>query len=269
MDTFETTARKADARPLGDGWQRMFIPVARRSARPVPRAGGAIERHPSRVGDADPETSALTEPRRAARGSATYFVVKRSFDVILSATLLAVLLPLLALIALAVRLDSSGSILYRARRVGRHGSSFDMLKFRTMIQDRRVRRAAPPPPTGDRRRVHKSVGDPRVTRLGRFLRRGSLDELPQLWNVLRGDMSLIGPRPEMPDIVARYDLWQHARHEVSPGITGWWQVNRDGTRLMHEATEFDLYYVEHMSWRLDLLILFRTVGVVLRGRGAY
>jgi lipopolysaccharide/colanic/teichoic acid biosynthesis glycosyltransferase len=96
-----------------------------------------------------------------------------------------------------------------------------------------------------------------------------MDELPQLWNVLVGDMSLVGPRPELPEIVARYEPWQHARHLVTPGITGWWQVNRDPHRLMHEATELDLHYVRNQSLLLDLWILIRTVGAVVNGTGAF
>ena len=111
--------------------------------------------------------------------------------------------------------------------------------------------------------------DPRVTRVGRVLRRTSLDELPQLWNVVRGEMTLIGPRPEQPYLVAQYQPWQRARLVVLPGITGWWQVNRTDGRLMHEATELDLYYVQHQCARLDFIILLKTIGTVLRGSGAY
>jgi lipopolysaccharide/colanic/teichoic acid biosynthesis glycosyltransferase len=144
-----------------------------------------------------------------------------------------------------------------------------MLKFRTMIPERRSRQDGPPPGVDERRKRHKSAADPRVTRVGRFLRRSCLDEVPQFWNVLRGDMSLVGPRPELPEIVAQYASWQHARHSVVPGITGWWQVNRRPDRLMHEDTELDLYYVENWSLRLDMLILMRTASVVIRGLGAF
>src|SRR5262249_33056604 len=110
---------------------------------------------------------------------------------------------------------------------------------------------------------------PRVTRLGRFLRRTSLDELPQLWNVLRGDMSMVGPRPELPEIVARYEEWQHGRHAVRPGLTGWWQVNRPADKLMYEVVELDIYYVTNRSFWLDVRILVRTVSAVVRGTGAF
>ncbi len=117
--------------------------------------------------------------------------------------------------------------------------------------------------------VYKKRDDPRVTRVGRFVRRISLDELPQLFNVLKGDMSLVGPRPEMPWLVEEYDLWQRKRFAVPQGITGWWQVNGRSDKPMHLHTEEDLYYVQNYSLLLDLHILWKTAGVVLRGRGAY
>jgi lipopolysaccharide/colanic/teichoic acid biosynthesis glycosyltransferase len=116
---------------------------------------------------------------------------------------------------------------------------------------------------------HKMPDDPRVTRAGRLLRRTSVDEWPQLINVIRGQMSLVGPRPELPNIVKTYEPWQHLRHLVRPGMTGWWQVQGRSDLPMHEHTELDLYYVKHVSFRLDLQITARTVGVVLRGLGAF
>jgi len=196
-------------------------------------------------------------------------LTKRIIDVVLSAVALVLLSPVFALIALAVRIDSRGPVLFRQERVGRYGRSFVMLKFRTMIADRRTRNVGPPAGMAERRRVHKSPRDPRITFLGRFLRRTCLDELPQFWNVLCGSMSLVGPRPELPEIVSQYEPWQHARHLTPPGITGWWQVNRDGVQLMHQATELDLFYLEHWSVALDLRILASTFGIVLRGVGAF
>jgi len=162
-----------------------------------------------------------------------------------------------------------GPILFRQRRVGLNEHPIDIWKFRTMYADRRSANLGPPSAQAERRRRHKSRRDPRVTPFGRFLRRTSLDELPQLWNILRGDMSMVGPRPELPEIVAGYEEWQHARHAVRPGLTGWWQVNRPPDRLMHEVVELDIYYVKHRSLWLDLKILFRTVNAVLRGTGAF
>ncbi len=191
---------------------------------------------------------------------------KRSLDVALSAVLLVLIAPLIAVIALAVRLDSSGPILFRASRVGQNGRIFTMYKFRTM------RDGAPPPEPreldGSGQPVYKYADDPRVTSLGRFLRRTSLDELPQLVNVLRGDMSLVGPRPEQPFIVEAYRPWQRRRLEVRPGITGWWQVQGRGLP-MHWHTDYDLYYIYNYSLGLDVKILARTLWAVIHGRGAY
>jgi len=195
--------------------------------------------------------------------------VKRAVDLTFGCMLMIVLAPLLALLALAIVVDSPGPVLFRQARIGKDGRTFEMLKFRTMRAERRLHNVGPPPGHVDRRLRHKSARDPRVTRVGRLLRRTCLDELPQLLNVLHGEMSLVGPRPELPSIVAAYQPWQHARHLVLPGITGWWQVNRMGDRLMHEATELDIYYVHNCSLLLDLSILARTFGAIVAGSGAY
>jgi lipopolysaccharide/colanic/teichoic acid biosynthesis glycosyltransferase len=198
-----------------------------------------------------------------------YQWIKRVLDVTLALTLLVLLSWLFIGIALAIILDSNGPVLFRQVRIGRLGRPFGMLKFRTMRAERRLQDSGPPDGLGERRQRHKSHRDPRVTTVGRYLRRACLDELPQLWNVVRGDMSVVGPRPELPAIVQKYEPWQHLRHQVSPGITGWWQVNRAADQLMHEATELDIFYVQHCSLTLDLRILARTLGAILDGRGAY
>lgn len=186
------------------------------------------------------------------------WVIKRVFD--LAATLLGLVLtwPVLLLIALAIKFSSPGPILYRQQRVGENGKLFWVYKFRTMVvgADRQA--------NADKRR-----DDPRVTAIGRFLRRTSLDELPNLFNVLRGEMSLVGPRPEQVFIVQGYEPWQRQRLAVPPGMTGWWQVNGRSDRPMHLNTQYDLYYIRNYSLLLDLKILWRTVGVVIQGRGAY
>jgi lipopolysaccharide/colanic/teichoic acid biosynthesis glycosyltransferase len=194
---------------------------------------------------------------------------KRVLDLVCATVLVLALLPVLLLLALLIVVDSGPPVLFRQTRVGRHGIEFEMLKFRTMQPERRRHDVGPPPNLRERRIRHKSTADPRVTRVGRVLRRTCLDEFPQLWNVLRGEMSLVGPRPELPAIVARYEPWQHARHQVMPGITGWWQVTRSSDRLMHEATDLDLHYVYHRSFWLDLQILARTPLAVIHGRGAF
>lgn len=219
--------------------------------------------------------SGTTLPREANHvpfafdGPPPLWGVKRLMDVVLAGLALVILAPVLVIVAIALKLDSPGPALFRQERIGRSGRPFQMIKFRTMIPDRRTRAQGTPPATGERRRTHKSPHDPRITRVGHFVRRTCLDEVPQLWNVLRGEMSLVGPRPELPEIVARYEPWQHQRHAVTPGLTGWWQVNRDGRRLMHESTELDLYYLEHWSVGLDLVILCRTLLIVIRGVGAF
>lgn len=195
-------------------------------------------------------------------------VVKRLFDLTFTIPILLLIAPLLPLIALAIRLDSPGPALFRQTRVGENGKLFTIYKFRSM------RAGEPDSPAGAAEGeaaavAHKRRDDPRITRVGRFLRRTSLDELPQFFNVLKADMSLVGPRPELPSLVAHYETWQRQRFAVPPGITGWWQINGRSDRPMHLHTEDDLYYIRNYSPWLDLRILWRTVGVVLRGRGAF
>ena len=196
-------------------------------------------------------------------------LVKRIFDLLVSgASLLVAALPM-AVIAACIRLDSPGPVLFRQQRVGENGRLFDMLKFRTMVADAESRQALVVRQDANGQVIHKHKDDPRITRLGRWLRRYSLDELPQLFNVLRGDMSLVGPRPELPWLVDRYESWQRKRFAVPQGITGWWQVNGRSDKPMHLNTEDDLYYVYNYSLWLDLRILLMTPVAALRGRGAF
>lgn len=196
-------------------------------------------------------------------------LTKRLFDLAASSVLLVMLAPLFAILLLAIRLDSSGPLVFRQRRVGENGHLFWMFKFRSMEEgaDDRLREVAGRDEQGHL--LHKRRDDPRVTRMGRWLRRTSLDELPQLFNVMRGDMSLVGPRPELPLLVDMYEPWQRKRFAVPQGMTGWWQINGRSDRPLHLSTEDDLYYIENHSFLLDLEILIKTVGVVLRGRGAF
>ena len=196
-------------------------------------------------------------------------ITKRIFDLILTVLALPFLLLIGSLIALAIRLDSPGPIFYYARRVGENGKIFRMNKFRTMVADADGLRHLVERTDENGNLVYKAKNDPRITRVGRFLRRTSLDELPQLLNVLRGDMSLVGPRPEMPELVEKYQPWQRKRFAVPQGLTGWWQIHGRSDKPMHLHTEEDLYYVQHYSIWLDLQILFQTAWVVLRGKGAY
>lgn len=211
-------------------------------------------------------TDAPVLPLRPHRAGRYERYAKRTLDVTVAAVALLVLLPVLALVASAVLVRLGRPVFFRQERIGLNGSSFRVLKFRTMGMDRRGREGERHWSGPDRRQTHKSAHDPRHTELGRLLRKTSLDELPQLWNVLRGDMSIVGPRPELAEVVARYSDWQHHRHVVRPGLTGLWQISARGGRPMHEVTHIDLEYVERLSFRTDLRILLRTPAVVLLRR---
>ena len=195
--------------------------------------------------------------------------VKRLFDLVIASALLLLLGPLMLLTALGIKLDSRGPVLFKPRRVGENGRIFEMYKFRTMCDgaDKMMTDLEQEGTYGNG--VWKRSEDPRVTRLGRILRRASVDELPQLINVLKGEMSLVGPRPEQPWIVEQYQPWQRKRLSVMPGMTGWWQVNGRSDRPLFLNTEYDLYYIQNYSPVLDLVILWKTIWVVLRGKGAY
>ncbi len=196
-------------------------------------------------------------------------LIKRVFDLAVSSVLLVLLSPVLILAGVAVKLDSSGPMSIRQERIGENGRLFKMFKFRTMVADADQHIEEVLYTNEEGQLIHKAHDDPRVTRVGRWLRRFSVDELPQLVNVLKGDMSLVGPRPEMPWLVDRYEAWQRKRFAVPQGITGWWQINGRSDKPMHLHTEDDLYYVYNYSLWLDILILLRTPIVVLRGKGAF
>jgi len=196
-------------------------------------------------------------------------ITKRIMDLTASLLALSITSPLLIVIWIAIRLDSPGPILFVAKRVGENGKVFEMYKFRTMFVDADKYQAEVTTETADGRKVYKIKDDPRVTKVGKWLRRWSLDELPQLFNVIKGEMSLVGPRPEQPFITQEYDHWQWQRLLVPPGVTGWWQVSGRSDLPMHLNTQYDIYYVRNFSLFLDLKILFKTLGVVLQGKGAY
>jgi len=181
--------------------------------------------------------------------------VRRVFDVFVAAASLAIATPLLALSALAIKLGDRGPVLYRQRRVGFQGREFDLLKLRTMVVDAEKQGAG----------FAVNRGDPRITRVGRALRRISLDELPQLWNVLRGEMSLIGPRPTLAYQVEQYTPRQRRRLDVKPGLTGWAQIHGRAQLPWDDRIELDVWYVEHRSLRVDLRILARTPLALFRG----
>lgn len=196
-------------------------------------------------------------------------MIKRAFDLSFGLLALILALPLMAICTLIIFFEDGTPVLYRPKRVGENGKLFEMLKFRTMLKNAEQLQSQVERRDGDGNIIHKSKEDPRVTKAGRFLRRFSLDELPQFINVVRGDMSLVGPRPEMPYLVENYQPWQRKRFAIPPGITGWWQVNGRSDKPMHLHTEDDLYYINNYSILLDAQILLKTIWVVLFGKGAY
>jgi len=218
--------------------------------------------------------------------SSTYVTVVKPFaDRVVGTALLVAVSPILAVAAALVAKEMGRPIFFTQQRIGKNGEPFTMYKFRSMLPDRRspsaertgsiADRGQSAPAAGtagyvgvDRRKTHKSDHDPRHTKLGRFLRKTSIDELPQFWNVMRGEMSLVGPRPELASVVeAQYTDWQNQRHLVKPGLTGLWQVTaRADGRLMLEDTQCDLDYIEQVSLLTDLRILLAT-PMVLLGRG--
>ncbi|NJN65336.1 MAG: sugar transferase [Chloroflexaceae bacterium] len=195
--------------------------------------------------------------------------VKRGLDIGLTVLSAPLTLLLSLLIALAIRLDSPGGALFCQTRVGKHGRLFTCYKFRTMVHDAEKRKAELEALNEADGPLFKMRCDPRVTRVGRFLRRSSLDELPQLWNVLRGDMSLVGPRPAIPTEVEQYQPWHCRRLEVTPGLTGLWQVLGRSDTSFEEMVRLDIYYAENWSVWMDIHILLRTIPTVVMGRGAY
>jgi exopolysaccharide biosynthesis polyprenyl glycosylphosphotransferase len=202
---------------------------------------------------------------RLRRGKAA---LKRTLDLVAASVLGVLTLPIWLAAALAVRTSSPGSVLFRQQRVGRDGREFTMLKFRTMVADAEERLAEIAHLNEADGHFFKISEDPRVTPVGRHLRRWSIDELPQLWNVLRGDMSMVGPRPPLLDEVAGYDPWHVRRLRVRPGLTGMWQTSGRSDVSFDEAVRMDLFYIENWSVGLDLFLLGKTVGAVLAGRGA-
>jgi len=197
-----------------------------------------------------------------------HWFMKRFFDIVASAGALALLSPLLVATAVLVRLTSRGPILFRQVRVGLHGRTFHMLKFRSMVANAEELKAKLLAMNEQSGPVFKMKRDPRVTAVGRFMRKHSLDELPQLVNVLRGDMSIVGPRPPVPSEVASYEAWQRRRLSVRPGLTCVWQVSGRNEISFQDWMLLDMRYIDHWSLAQDFRLICRTVPVVLTGRGA-
>jgi len=209
---------------------------------------------------------ALTRVGASRSGRLYGLVAKPTIDFLGALVLFLVLLPVMLTVAVAVRLRMGKGVIYRQPRVGLGGSPFTMYKFRSMTPDRR--KAQVPFDGVDRRVCHKRDDDPRHTSLGRFLRKSRFDELPQLWNVLMGHMSLVGPRPELPAVVDGYQPWQHERHQVKPGLTGYWQVSpRAANGLAFEGVDLDIDYLRDLSFVTDCRVLLRTVPVAMHRTG--
>jgi lipopolysaccharide/colanic/teichoic acid biosynthesis glycosyltransferase len=183
----------------------------------------------------------------------------RALDLLVASLALAVAAPVLAVAAILIKLESRGPVFYRQRRIGRGGEPFELWKLRTMVPGAEAMGAG----------IYVVEGDPRITRTGRLLRRLSLDELPNLINVLKGELALVGPRPTVQEQVDRYTERQRRRLEVKPGITGWAQINGRTSLPWPERIELDVWYVEHRSLRLDLKILARTARLLATGHGLY
>ena len=233
----------------------------------------AIEAEAGRA-PALPSVAVAQTPPMARRSAAAiqYELAKRILDVVIATTLLVLLSPVFVLIALAIVWDSGLPVFYRGERVGRHGRAFRVVKFRSMRAgcDQAAHAAFVRSLLAGETScsVYKVPGDSRVTRVGSFLRRTSLDELPQLWNVIRGEMSLVGPRPDVPYAVAEYADWIHSRLNVRPGITGLWQVSGRSRLSLLDMYRLDVAYAARTSIREDVRILLRTVPVVLGCDGA-
>ena len=198
-----------------------------------------------------------------------YQLIKRAIDLVGAAVLLLLFSPLFLLIAVCIKVDSPGPIIFRQKRLGLGGRAFIFYKFRSMHVDAEISRQKILHLSEVSGPIFKMRNDPRVTRVGRWLRRYSLDELPQLINVLRGDMSFVGPRPPLPDEVEKYEDWQLMRLSVIPGITCLWQVSGRSKLSFDEWVRLDLKYIESRSLWLDICILLKTIPAVISGDGAY
>ncbi len=196
-------------------------------------------------------------------------MVKRAFDLLFGTISLILVLPLLILISIIILIVDGRPVFFKQKRAGMNGRIFEMIKFRTMVDgaDKMDSQVAHRDENGNM--IFKTKDDPRITPFGRFLRRFSLDELPQLINILKGDMSLVGPRPEMPELVEKYQPWQRKRFAIPQGLTGWWQIHGRSDKPMYLHTEDDIYYIQHYSIWLDIFILINTFWIVIRGKGAY
>ena len=217
----------------------------------------------TQLGTLQPDTEKKVNIRKST------LIVKRMLDIIISIICFIILLPLMLVIAVLIKIDSSGPVIFKQKRAGIYGRPFKIYKFRTMVQDAESQFKLDIDPKNINNFVFQDKDDPRVTKLGCFLRKTSLDELPQLLNVIKGDMSLIGPRPEIYDIVDLYDDHQRRRLDVKPGVTGLAQVKGRGELTLEQTIKHDLEYIDNLSIKMDLKLLFSTFNVVIRRKGAF
>jgi exopolysaccharide biosynthesis polyprenyl glycosylphosphotransferase len=201
--------------------------------------------------------------------SRTERLAKRAMDILLSGIALFLAAPVMLMVIIAIKLESPGPVLFKQRRVGEGGKLFHIYKFRSMVVNAEALQTTVNKTTHDGKTLHKHKDDPRVTQVGRIIRKTSIDELPQLLNILKGDMSLVGPRPELPWLVEQYEGWQRERFLVPQGLTGWWQVTGRSEKPCHLSTEDDLHYVRNYSLWLDIKIMLMTIPAMLKGKGAF
>lgn len=200
-----------------------------------------------------------------------YLFIKRAFDIIVSLIVFIILLPLFLVLAILIKIDSKGKVFYMHKRIGKNGKIIYLYKFRSMYSDadERLKEMLKDPKIKEEwEENYKIDNDPRITRVGKILRRTSIDELPQLLNIIKGDMSIVGPRPLVEDEIKKYGKNKEKFLSVTPGLTGWWACNGRSCRTYKDRMKLELYYVDHRSLWLDIKVIFMTVGAVIRGHGA-
>ena len=213
--------------------------------------------------------SQLEFENEPTKGFSFYEVIKRTIDIVCSFVGILVLSPLFIIIAIIIKFTSKGPVFFSQKRVGRNGKEFDMYKFRSMVvnaEELKEKLAAQNEMSGP---MFKMKDDPRVTKVGKFIRKTSLDELPQLWNILKGDMSLVGPRPSLPKEVAQLDEWMYKRLEVKPGLTCYWQVSGRNNIDFEDWMKLDIKYVEERNFWIDIKLIFKTVFVLFGDKNAH
>lgn len=211
----------------------------------------------------------MSEVMENERSNVLYEVIKRIIDIVASFTGLIVLFPLMLVVSILIKLESKGEVIFKQKRVGLNGREFDMYKFRSMVvnaEELKEKLAAQNEMSGP---MFKMKDDPRVTKVGKFIRKTSLDELPQLWNVLKGDMSLVGPRPSLPKEVAQFEDWMHRRLEVKPGLTCYWQVSGRNNIDFEDWMKLDIKYVDERNLWIDIKLIFKTVFVLFGDKNAH